>query len=173
MDTRPGTEWLGACSDLDATTKESAVLQVEAEEDTAAYLIAEAYSVGALPSEMTLRNVLYFWVQGANARMAVFPKVLLSHAGGCWCSVDAVDAALIPCPSLEPYPLLFISHHGFEWMETMLRQGNSSKLATHLGNRFGPCGFRTDRSLLQDPSSRFSRARRIQTRRVGGEGTSG
>jgi hypothetical protein len=169
MDTKPWTDWLGASSDLEAATKESAVLQVEAEEDAAAYLIAEAYSIGALPSEMTLRNVIYFWSEGAHSRMAVLLKVLLSHAGGYWCAVDVADAALIPCPSAEPYPLLFISHHGFEWMETMLRQGKSGKLATHLGNRFRPCGFRTDRSLLNAPESRFSRAPRIETRRVGPE----
>jgi hypothetical protein len=167
MDTKPWAECLGASSDLEAAAKESAVLQVEAEADAAAYLIAEAYRVGSLPSELTLRNVIYFWVEGADARLAVSPKVLLSQSDGCWCAVDVADAALIPCPTREPYPLLFISHHGFAWMEQMLREGKSGKLATHLEDRFRPCGFRTDRNRLHDPALRFARARLLETRRVG------
>lgn len=149
-------------SEVEIGLEESAVVLVEAGE-VMGYLISEAYAVGGLPTEFILRNATYLCIRGAEIRIAESPEVLVSAKDGCWCAVETVEAAIIPCPAKEPYPVIFISKHGFLWMMDSIREGKIHQVIGHLGNRFDSSGFVTNRKMLDDPTSPFRRAARIAT----------
>lgn len=154
---------LARITGIEIGLEESAVVQVEGGETTG-YLISEAYAVGDSPTEITLNNVIYFCALDGGVETAEVPEVLVSNKNGYWFAVETGDVSVIPCPSREPYPILFISKHGYRWMQDMIRHGNVTRLLTHLKNRFTPSSFVTSRKILEDPSSPFSAASRIGTR---------
>ncbi len=153
---------LSKITEIEIGLEESAVVEVEAGE-AKGYLIAEAYAVGELPSEITLSNVIYLCACGRDFRLAEAPEVRVSTKDGYWFAVETEGVSIIPCPATEPYPIVFISKHGFEWMKDMIRRGNVARVLEHLSNRFESCRFATTRRVLEDPSLPFRNASWIGT----------
>jgi hypothetical protein len=163
MGTKTKSQSLARITEIEIGLEESAVIQVEGGE-TMGYLISEAYAVGAPPTEIALNNVIYFCVFGGVGETAAAREVLVSNRNDYWFAVATGEVAVIPCPSREPYPIIFISKHGYRWMQDMLRHGNVTRLVTHLESRFAPSSFVTSRKIFEDPSSPFNDASRIGTR---------
>jgi hypothetical protein len=110
MDSKTKLQAISRITEIDIGIEESAVVQVEGG-DAMGYLIAEAYSVGELPSEITLRNLIYLRAQGADVETAKFAEVLVSAKNDYWMAVETGEVLVIPCPAREPYPIVFISKH--------------------------------------------------------------
>jgi hypothetical protein len=136
---------------------ESVVVHVEAGQ-AKGYLIAEAFTVGELPSEITLSKVFYVCAQDEKVQVAEIAEVLVTGKNDYWFATDTATISIIPCPSSQPYPVLFISKYGFNWMKQAIRDSAFQRLLDHLGRRFDHSDFATDRKLLSDPDSPFSRA---------------
>jgi hypothetical protein len=154
MDSKTKLQAISRITEIDIGLEESAVVQVEGG-DAMGYLIAEAYSVGELPSEITLRNLIYLRAQGADVETAKFAEVLVSAKNDYWMAVETGEVLVIPCPAREPYPIVFISKHGFIWMQDLIRHGDVDRVLEHLNQRFAPCRFLTSREILHEPSSPF------------------
>lgn len=169
MGTKTQSQSLARITDIEIGLEESAVVQVEGGE-TIGYLISEAYAVGAPPTKITLNNVTYFCALDGGVETAEAPEVLVSNKNDYWFAVETGEVSLIPCPSREPYPIIFISKHGYRWMQDMIRHGNVTRLLTHLKNRFAPSSFVTSRKIFEDPSFPFNVASRIRTRPIKTQG---
>lgn len=160
---------LSRITEIEIGLEDSAVVQVEAGE-AQGYMISESYAVGEIPSEITLRNVMYLYAHGQDFQVAEAPEVLVRTKDDYWFAAETGDVLLIPCPSKEPYPIVFISKHGFEWMGDMIRHGNVQRVIEHLTDRFQLYDFVTSRSILKDPSLPFSHASCIGTTPANKEG---
>lgn len=153
---------LAEIADIEIGFEESAVVQVEFGEKTG-YLIAGAYHVEEPPSGISLQQVIYLCTGKRGIETAEAPDVLVSVKNDCWFAVETSEIAIIPCPSRKPYPIIFISKHGYRWMLEMTRDGNFTGLIDHLNHRFPPSGFATSRTIFEDTSSPFHMAARIKT----------
>ena len=162
MDLKTQMQTMARITEIDIGLEESSVVQVEASEATG-YLIAEAYSIGELPSEISLHEVVYLRARGTDVEIAEATEVLVSTKNDYWFAVETGDVSLIPCPSREPYPIVFISKHGFRWMQDLIRHGDLARLLEHLNQRFRSFSFATSREILDDPSSPFFSVSRIRT----------
>ncbi len=140
--------------DVEIGLEESAVVWVESGEVTG-YLIAKGYTIGEPPSEIALEQVLYLGAVPGWRQATVLEKVLVSGANGCWAAVDLSTVSLVPCPSRKPYPILFISKHGFHWMEEMIHKRSAVRVLNHLREQFAGLSFRTDRRILAEEDSSF------------------
>lgn len=162
MHSKTQSQTLARITEIEIGLEESAVVQVEAGEATG-YLISEAYAVSKPPSEITLHHVTYLCARDGGIETAEAADVLVGRRNDCWFAVETVEVSIIPCPSREPYPIIFISKHGYRWMREMIHHGDVVKLLEHLNNRFPPCGFTTSRKILEDPSCPFNMAACIGT----------
>lgn len=119
------------------------------------YLISEEYSIGDLPNERILSNVVSLSIEGDVCEIGVIDTVHISCPKRYWTAMDLGSVELVPCPALEPYPILFISSHGFEWMRRKSNSKGWQVLATHLRGRFRSISFATDRNTLASEDSPF------------------
>jgi len=144
-------------SEIEIGLADSAVVLVE-RGDAFGVLIAEGYTVGELPSEITMSKVIYLCAHDAEFRTATISRVLVSVRNEFWSAVDTAAVAIIPCPASQPYPILFISKHGYGWMAETIRNRDFTRLRDHLAERFDSAAFKTDRRILTAPGSPFSHA---------------
>jgi hypothetical protein len=162
MRSKSQSQSLARITSIEIGHEESAVVQVEGGETTG-YLISEAYAVGEPPSEITLSNVIYLCARYGGVETTEATEVLVTTKNDYWFAVETGEVSIIPCPSREPYPIIFISKRGYRWMEEMIRHGNFPRLLAHLSERFQPSRFVTSRKILEGPSSPFNIASRIRT----------
>lgn len=141
-------------SEIEIGLEESAVVLVEAG-DATGYLISKSYSIGVRPFEIALHEVIYLCLHGSDIRVAELREVMVSTRDGYWCAVETGEVLVIPCPAREPYPIIFISKHGYCWMRELIQNGNIQRVNEHLWSRFKSYKFATDRSILVEPSSPF------------------
>lgn len=136
---------------------ECAVVQVELGE-AKGYLIAERYTVREFPSEIALNHVVYICAHSDEVEVENLSEILISRNEDIWSAVDTSRICIIPCPAWQPYPLIFISKHGFRWMSGCIDDRKFGRLLEHLANRFEPTEFATSRRILLDESLPFTKA---------------